>query len=70
MIDGAWIDEGFVKETPSLTIKAMSAAYFRMLERHRELKEVFQLGNRVVCDRAQRHGPAHRSDPGQGKADR
>ena len=31
-----------------VTVKAMSPAYFRMLERHPELKEVFRLGSRVV----------------------
>ncbi len=31
-----------------MKVKALSAAYFRMLERHAELKEVFALGNRVV----------------------
>ena len=65
MINGAWIDEGFVKEMPSLTIKAMSAAYFRMLEKHRELKEVFQLGNRVVWITPS--GTALLIDPTQGK---
>ena len=33
---------------PTVTIKAMSPAYFRLLERQPQLREVFQLGKRVV----------------------
>jgi Ca-activated chloride channel family protein len=47
-IGGVWIDEGFDAKMTTLTIKAMSDAYFRMLERHPEMKEVFQLGNHLV----------------------
>ena len=47
-IGGVWIDEGFNAKTPVMTVKAMSEAYFRILERHPELKEVFQLGNFLV----------------------
>ena len=32
----------------ALKVKAMSAAYFRMLERQPQVREVFQLGNHVV----------------------
>jgi Ca-activated chloride channel family protein len=46
---GVWIDEGFdPKNMKTLTIKAQSDAYFKMLERHARMKEVFQLGNYVV----------------------
>ncbi|MBY0523146.1 MAG: VWA domain-containing protein [Gemmataceae bacterium] len=47
-IGGVWIDEGFDSKTTTLTVKAMSEAYFRILERHPEVKEVFRLGNHVV----------------------
>jgi Ca-activated chloride channel family protein len=47
-IGGVWIDEGFNAKTQVVTVKAMSEAYFRILERHPELKEVFQLGNFLV----------------------
>ena len=33
---------------PIVTVKAQSDAYFRILERHAEVKDVFQLGNYVV----------------------
>ncbi|GIW82808.1 MAG: inter-alpha-trypsin inhibitor domain-containing protein [Gemmatales bacterium] len=45
---GVWIDEDFRPQTPTLTIKAQSNAYFRMLELHPEMKDVFRLGNFVV----------------------
>jgi Ca-activated chloride channel family protein len=47
-IDGVWIDDKFDAKMPSLTIKAMSDAYFRLLERQPQLREVFQLGNEIV----------------------
>jgi Ca-activated chloride channel family protein len=45
---GAWIDEEFTAKMTMVKIKAQSDAYFRLLERHPELREVFQLGNRVI----------------------
>jgi Ca-activated chloride channel family protein len=47
-IGGIWIDQGFQAKMPALVIKAMSDAYFRLLERQPQLKEVFQLGNHLV----------------------
>jgi Ca-activated chloride channel family protein len=47
-IGGVWIDQGFHAKTPTLTVKAMSDAYFEILKRHPEVKQVFQLGNYVV----------------------
>jgi Ca-activated chloride channel homolog len=47
-VGGVWIDEGFNAKMPVVTVKAMSTAYFRLLERHPEIKEVFQLGNYLV----------------------
>ncbi len=44
----AWIDEGFNAKMRVIKVKAQSAAYFRILERHPEMKEVYRLGNQVV----------------------
>ena len=45
---GAWIDEDFDAKMPTVIVKSQSAAYFRMLERQPDLKEVFKLGNYLV----------------------
>jgi Ca-activated chloride channel homolog len=47
-LGGLWIDEGFDSKMKQVTVKALSAAYFRLLERHPKMKEVFQLGKDVV----------------------
>ena len=47
-VGGVWIDEGFEAKTPIVTVKAMSPAYFRILERHPAVRDVFRLGNYVV----------------------
>ena len=47
-VGGVWIDEKFTAKTKTITVKAQSDAYFRILERHPQMKEVFQLGNHVV----------------------
>ena len=47
-IGGVWIDEGFTENTPVVAVKAQSDAYFRILERHAQVKDVFQLGNHLV----------------------
>jgi Ca-activated chloride channel family protein len=47
-IGGVWMDEGFDPKRPLVAVKAMSDAYFRLLERQPQLTEVFQLGNHVV----------------------
>jgi Ca-activated chloride channel family protein len=47
-LGGVWIDEGFDAKMPVLTVKAMSDAYFRILEKQPTVKEVFQLGNYLV----------------------
>jgi Ca-activated chloride channel family protein len=46
LANGVWMDEGAGK-LPQVRVKTMSNAYFRVLERHPEAKEVFQLGPRV-----------------------
>ena len=43
-----WADQGFDNKMKQVTVKAMSAAYFRLLERHPKMKEVFQLGKDIV----------------------
>ncbi len=47
-VGGVWIDEGFCDKTPTLTVKAQSDAYFRLLERHEALKDVLRLSNHLV----------------------
>jgi Ca-activated chloride channel family protein len=47
-IGGVWIDEGFTPKLKTVVVKAMSKAYFRMLERHPEVRDVFRLGNHLV----------------------
>jgi Ca-activated chloride channel family protein len=47
-VGGVWIDEGFDAKLKTVTVKAMSAAYFRILERHAGVRQVFQLGNHLI----------------------
>jgi hypothetical protein len=47
-IGEVWVDEGYHAKMPTVTLKAQGKAYFRMLERQPLVKDVFQLGNRVV----------------------
>jgi Ca-activated chloride channel family protein len=47
-LSGVWIDEGFDAKMPAVIVKCMSTAYFRILERHPEVKDVFKLGNYLV----------------------
>jgi Ca-activated chloride channel family protein len=47
-IGGVWIDEGFTPSTPAVTVKAQSPAYFQMLKRQPQVKDVLTLGNHVV----------------------
>jgi Ca-activated chloride channel family protein len=47
-IGGIWIDEGFDPKMKTVTVRAMSDAYFRILQRHPEIKDVFRLGNHLV----------------------
>src|SRR5262249_22314714 len=47
-IGGVWIDEAFTAQTPALVVKAQSDAYFKLLEKRPELKDVFRLGNHLV----------------------
>jgi len=47
-IGGVWIDDAYKAETKSITVKAQSDAYFRILELHPTIKDVYRLGNHVV----------------------
>jgi Ca-activated chloride channel homolog len=47
-VGGVWIDEGFTAKTDAVVVKALSDAYFRILERHPGMKSVFKLGNHLV----------------------
>ncbi|VTR94951.1 Vault protein inter-alpha-trypsin domain protein OS=Pedosphaera parvula (strain Ellin514) GN=Cflav_PD1158 PE=4 SV=1: VIT: VWA_3 [Gemmata massiliana] len=47
-IGGVWIDDGYKADTKSVTVKAQSDAYFRILEKHPQIKDVYRLGNHVV----------------------
>ena len=47
-VGGVWIDDAFNGKMETVAVKAMSKAYFRLLEKQPKLREVFQLGNHVV----------------------
>ena len=47
-IGGVWIDSTFDSRTPVVTVKAMSDAYFRLLDRQPQLCEAFRLANYLV----------------------
>ncbi|AWM38082.1 von Willebrand factor type A domain protein [Gemmata obscuriglobus] len=47
-IGGVWIDDGFQPNTKVVTVKAHSDAYFRVLEKQPQMKDVFLLGNHLV----------------------
>jgi len=47
-LGGVWIDDAFTAKTKTLAIEAQSEAYFAILAKHPDMKDVFLLGNRVV----------------------
>jgi Ca-activated chloride channel family protein len=47
-IGGVWIDEGFDAKMKTVTVKAMSKAYFSLLERQPKMRDVLQLGNHLI----------------------
>jgi len=47
-VGGIWIDEGFGPKTEAVVVKAQSNAYFRILEKQPQVKDVYRLGNHVV----------------------
>jgi Ca-activated chloride channel family protein len=64
-LGGVWIDEGFDAKMPTLVVKAQSDAYFRILERQPQVKDVFRLGNHLVW--VTPNGTALVVDTGDGK---
>ena len=47
-VGGVWIDEAYRPDMKAVTVKAMSEAYFRLLERQPTLRNVLRLGNHLV----------------------
>ena len=47
-VNGVWLDEGFDPKMPVVKIKAQGKAYFRILEKQPQVKDVYRLGNHVV----------------------
>jgi Ca-activated chloride channel family protein len=47
-VGGVWIDEKYDPKMKIVAVKAMSQAYFRILERHPEAQKVFRIGNHLV----------------------
>lgn len=47
-VGGVWIDEAFDAKMPTVTVKAQSAAYFRILERQPKVRSFFQIANHLV----------------------
>jgi Ca-activated chloride channel family protein len=47
-IGGVWIDEDFDCTMKTVTVKAMSKAYFSLLERQPKIRDVLALGNHLV----------------------
>ncbi len=47
-IGGVWIDEAYDAKLKTVTVKAASEAYFRILERHPSTKNVFRISNHLV----------------------
>jgi Ca-activated chloride channel family protein len=47
-LGGVWIDEGFDPKMNVVTVKAQSDAYFRILEKQPQVKDVFRLGNHLL----------------------
>jgi len=44
----AWVDQAFKPSTPTLRLRVLGKAYFRILAQHPELSPIFALGNRVT----------------------
>src|SRR5262249_19629443 len=47
-IGGVWIDEGFDAKMKTITVKAMSKAYFKLLQRQPQVRDVLAVGNHLV----------------------
>jgi len=47
-VGGIWIDETYTANHKTVAVKAMSNAYFRILDRHPDVRKVFSIGNHLV----------------------
>jgi Ca-activated chloride channel family protein len=47
-VGGVWIDEAFDPKMKTITVKAGSKVYFRILELHPQVRDVYKLGNHLV----------------------
>jgi hypothetical protein len=47
-VGGVWIDEAYEAAMPTCAVKAMSPAYFRILERQPNMKNIFRISNHMV----------------------
>src|SRR5204863_386642 len=65
LLAGIWIDTDFKEKMEAVVIKAQSDAYFRLLEKRAEAKDVFRLGNQLVW--VTPGGKALVIDPKEGK---
>lgn len=64
-LGGLWLDENFDAKMATVPVKAMSNAYFRILERQPRMREVFRLGNYLVW--VTPNGSALVIDPNNGR---
>ncbi len=64
-VGGVWIDDKFEKKMPIVAIKAQGTAYFRILEKQAQMKDVYRLGNHVLW--VTPNGNALVIDPKEGK---
>src|SRR5262249_43121082 len=47
-VGGVWIDDGFNAKLKTVAVKAMSKAYFDILERQPQTRDVFRLSNHLI----------------------
>jgi Ca-activated chloride channel family protein len=47
-VGGVWIDDKFDAKMKTVLLKAQSEAYFRILDKHPKMKDVYRLGNHIV----------------------
>ena len=64
-IGGVWIDDQFAAKTKTVVVKSQSEAYFRILEKQAQMKDVYRLGNHVLW--VTPNGNALVIDPKEGK---
>jgi Ca-activated chloride channel family protein len=47
-LGGLWVDDGYTADMKMVVVKAQSDAYFKILDKHPEMKDVYRLGNFLV----------------------